>query len=95
MNIDSLIDYILYRGPVFTSRMSTFTHLLAFGPLVRKAVICASLLYVLVILEYISSSKIPFGKHGSRDNILTVNNQLSLLKVRYCQILYLLSTLSP
>ncbi|KAL6744051.1 hypothetical protein Aduo_017026 [Ancylostoma duodenale] len=44
MNIDSLIDYILYRGPVFTSQMSTFTHLLSFGPLVRKAVICAALL---------------------------------------------------
>ncbi|KAK6758893.1 hypothetical protein RB195_016242 [Necator americanus] len=44
INIDSLIDHILYRGPVFTSQMRALTNLLAFGPLVRKAVICAFLL---------------------------------------------------
>ncbi|CAJ0588455.1 unnamed protein product [Cylicocyclus nassatus] len=44
INIDSLIDNILYRGPVFTSRMSTFKNLLRFGPLFRKTAICACLL---------------------------------------------------
>ncbi|KAK6049302.1 hypothetical protein COOONC_13194 [Cooperia oncophora] len=44
INIDDLIDYVLYRGPEFSSQMNSFTQIFAMGPFLRKALICAALL---------------------------------------------------
>lgn len=44
INIDDLVDYVLYRGPVYSSQMNTFSQLAAMKPFLRKAIICAALL---------------------------------------------------
>ncbi|XGW05295.1 hypothetical protein V3C99_016012 [Haemonchus contortus] len=45
VNIDDLIDNVLYRGPVFSSQMNSFSQIVAMGPFLRKFLICAALLY--------------------------------------------------
>ncbi|WKY12169.1 hypothetical protein Q1695_003613 [Nippostrongylus brasiliensis] len=69
IDIDDLVDYVLYRGPVYSSQMNSFSQLIAMGPFFRKAVICAILLpldsFVIVAARTYQSNRFSVGEQES------------------------------
>ncbi|VDM63726.1 unnamed protein product [Angiostrongylus costaricensis] len=60
-NIDDVVDYVLYRGPTFSSEMSALAHLSQLSVFTRKAVICALLLPLNTLL--LAGANSYEGKH--------------------------------
>uniref|UniRef100_A0A7I5EDB3 MFS transporter n=1 Tax=Haemonchus contortus TaxID=6289 RepID=A0A7I5EDB3_HAECO len=91
VNIDDLIDNVLYRGPVFSSQMNSFSQIVAMGPFLRKFLICAALLPLDTIIQSMSDSyrsrRLNIGAYEG-DFVLNVAYFIGIVVTVYLNIKY-------